>query len=74
MGVHFDNNKLEIIETKTFHFHFDLPKDFDMNLKDEVDYTIKRNGGLSKQRIKNEIDKLWYKYKHANDINEHRKQ
>ena len=41
MGVYFDNIKLVIIETKIFHFHLDLPKDADKNLKHEIDSIIK---------------------------------
>ena len=36
MGVYIDDNKLVIIESKTFHFHFNLPKDIDKNLKHEI--------------------------------------
>ena len=42
MGVHIDDVKLEISETKTFHFHFDLHTDVDKNLKHNIDSIIKQ--------------------------------
>ena len=36
LEVHIDDNKLVIPETKSFHFHFDLPKDDGKNLKYEI--------------------------------------
>ena len=41
-----------IREPTTFYFDYDLPKDVDQILKDE---------------IKNEIEKLLFKYKHENE-------
>ena len=41
MGVHIRDNKLVIItEQKTFHF--DLPKDVDIDLKHEISFIIKQ--------------------------------
>ena len=73
MGVHIGYSKLVIItEPKTFHF--DLPKDVDKNLKYEIDLIIKHNECLGEHTIKNEISQLLLKYKHGNNIHEHRKQ
>ena len=43
MVVYNDDNKLLIIETKTFHIHFDLPKDVDKNLKYDIESIIQSN-------------------------------
>ena len=37
MGKYIDDNKIVITETKTFHFHFDFPKNVDKNLKHKID-------------------------------------
>ena len=66
MEVYIDDNNLVIIEPKTFHFHFDLHKNVDKNVKHEIDSAIKHNGLLAEERIKNEIDQLLFKYKHGN--------
>ena len=50
--MHIDNNKLVVIEPKTFNFHFDLSKDIDKNLKCENDSNIIHNAFLAEQRIK----------------------
>ena len=50
MGVQTDKNKLLITKPKTFHF--DLPKDFDYNLKHKIDNVMKYFELLTKQRIK----------------------
>ena len=57
-----------------FLFHFDWPKDFDENFKHEIEFTITSNDCLAENKIKNEIEQLLSKYKHGNDILEHRKQ
>ena len=36
MGVHIEDNKLIITESKTIYF--DLPKDVENSLKDEIDH------------------------------------
>ena len=59
-------------EPKTFYF--DLSKDVDKNFKHEIDFKIKHNEFLTEHTIKNEISRLLYKYKHGNNIYEHRKQ
>ena len=73
MGVYNDDNKLVIV-TVPKPIHFDLPKDGCKNFVHEIDYAIKPNGFLPEHAIKNEISQLLSKYKHGNDIHEHRKQ
>ena len=41
--------------TKSFHFHFDLFKDFDKNFKHEIESTIRHYGYFAKQRIKTRL-------------------
>ena len=72
MGVHIDSNKLVII-TEPKAIHFDLSKDVDNNLKHEIDFIIKHNELLAEHAIKNWINQLLSKYKHANDFCKHRK-
>ena len=36
--------------------------------KDELNHIVTRNGFLDKQKIKNKIRQLLYKYKHGNNI------
>ena len=74
MGVYIDGTKLEIIETKNVHFHFDLLDDVDKSSMDEINHIIERNESSVKHKIKNEVDQLLYKYKHENDIHEQQKQ
>ena len=74
MGVHIDDNKFIITDTKTFYFDFDLPKDVDKDLKREIGHITKQNGYIAKQRIKNETNQLLFKYKHGNNTHEHRNQ
>ena len=59
---------------KTFCFNFNWSKDFDENLKHEIELIIKRNESLAENKIKDEIEQLLLKYKHGNNIHEHRKQ
>ena len=61
-------------KSKTFYFDFDWPKNVDENLKHEIEFLIKSNESLAENRIKNEIEQLLSKYKHGNNIYEHRKQ
>ena len=61
-------------DSKTFYFDFDWPKDVDANLKHEIENIIKSNESLAENKIKNKIEQLLLKYKHWNDIHEHRKQ
>ena len=69
-----EENITVIRDPKTFCFNFDLPKDVDKNLKREIEFIIKSNESLAEIMIKNEIEKLLLKYKHGNNIHEHRKQ
>ena len=61
-------------KSKTFYFDFDWPKNVDENLKHEIEFLIKSNESLAENKIKNEIEQLLSKYKHGNNIYEHRKQ
>ena len=61
-------------ESKTFYFDFDWPKYFDENLKHKIEFIIKSNESLAKNKLKNEIEQLLSKYKHRNNIHERRKQ
>ena len=49
-------------------------KDADENLKCEIEFIIKSNESLAKNKIKYETEQLLLKYKHGNNINEHGKQ
>ena len=40
MGVYINESQLVVIEIKAFHFHFDLLKDVDKDLKHEIDSII----------------------------------
>ena len=52
---------------------FVLLKDFDCSIETEIDYIVNSNKVLPKHVIENEIAQLLSKYKHGNDIHEHRK-
>ena len=69
-----EENMIVIRNPKTFCFNFDFPKDIDNNLKCETEFIIKSNESLADIIIKNEIEQLVLKYKHGNNIHEHRKQ
>ena len=62
---------LVIRDPKTFCFNFDWPKDVDENLKHQIEFMIKSNEPLAKNKIKNEIEQLLLNYKHGNNIHEH---
>ena len=62
-----------IRDPKTFYFYFNWPKDVDENSKHETEFIIKSNESLAENKIKNEIEQLLSKYKHGNNIHEHRK-
>ena len=73
MGVYICGSKLLIIiEPKTMRF--DLATELNKKLKHEIEFIIKDNEMLLKQRIKNGISQLLSKHKHGNDIHGHRKQ
>ena len=62
---------LVIRDPKTFCFNFDWPKDVDENLKHQIEFMIKSNEPLAKNKIKNEIEQLLLNYKHGNNNHEH---
>ena len=73
MRVHIRDNKIVItIELKTFEF--DLPKAAEKNLNYKIDFIIKHNEFLAEHKIKNEISRLLFQYKHENDIHQNEKQ
>ena len=63
-----------ISDPKTFCFNFYWPKDFDENLKHEIEFIIKNNEILAENKIKNNIEQLLFKCKNGNNIHEHGKQ
>ena len=69
-----EENMIVIRDPKTFCFNFDWPKDVDENLKYELEFIIKSNEALAENKMKNKIEQLLSKYKHGNNIHEHRKQ
>ena len=69
----YGRNMIVIRDPKTFCFDFDLPNDVNDNLKHEIEFIIKSNGSLAENKIKNKIEWLLLKYKHGNNIHEHRK-
>ena len=66
-------NVIVIRDPKTFCFNFDWPKHIDEYLKHEIDFIIKSNESLDKNKIKHKIEQLSI-YKHKNNIHEHGKQ
>ena len=54
--------------------YIDLSKDVDNNLKHETDFIREHNNFLAEHIIKNKISPLLLKYKHENNIYEHKKQ
>ena len=69
-----EENIVMIRDPKTFCFNFDFRKDVDKNLKREIGCIIKINESLVENKIRNNIEQLLLKYKHGNNIHEHRKQ
>ena len=69
-----EENMIVMKDPKTFCFNFDWPKHVDETLKHETEFIIKSNESLAENKIKNEIQELLLKYKHGNNIHEHRKQ
>ena len=43
MRKYVDGNKLVITEIKSFHFHFDFPRNGDKNLKQDINHVIRHN-------------------------------
>ena len=65
---------IELIKTTELKtFPFDLPKDPNSNLANEIYSIIKQNELLDEHTI-NEVRQLLSKSKHRNNIHEHRKQ
>ena len=62
-----------IRDPKTFDFDFDWWKGDDENMRHEIEFIIESNKFLAENKIK-ETERLLLKYKHGNDIHEHRKQ
>ena len=62
-----------LIPTKPKNFDFNLPKNTGINLKNTIYSIIKHNELLAEHTIKNEVKQFLYKYKHGNDLHEHRK-
>ena len=70
-----EENMIVIRYPKTFCFNFDRTKDVDENLKHEIESIKKSNETLAgRKKQKNESEQLLLKYKHGNNIHEHRKQ
>ena len=69
-----EEDMIVIKDPKTFCFNFDWPIYVDENLKHEIEFIIKTNESLVENVIKIEIEQLFLKYKHRNNIHEHRKQ
>ena len=46
----------------------------DKNLRYESEFIIKRDNSLAENKMKNKIEQLLSKYKHGNDIHEHKNQ
>ena len=59
-----------IRDPKVFCFNFDGSKDVDESLKHEIEFIIKSNKYLAENKIKNEIEQLFSKYKDGNKIHE----
>ena len=73
MGAHIQY--IEFITTREPKtFRFDLPKDVDSDLVNEIDPIIRHNEILGEHTIKNEVRQLFSKYKHGNDTHDHGKQ
>ena len=67
-----EENIVMIRDPKTFCFNFDFRKDVDKNLKREIGCVIKINESLVENKIRNNIEQLLLKYKHGNNIHEHK--
>ena len=68
-----EENMIIIRDPKTFCFEFEA-KDVDKNLKHEIDFIIENSESLVENKINNEIEQLLSKYKHGNNIHEHKTQ
>ena len=63
-----------VMATDSKTVHFDLPKDDGISLKYEIYFIVTCNEFSAENKLKNKIRQLMPKYKHENDIHEHRKQ
>ena len=55
-----------IRDSKNFDFHFDWPKDFDKNLKHEIEFLRKSNEPLAENKMINQTEQLLSTYKRGN--------
>ena len=62
--MHIGSNRL-VITIEPITIHSDLPKDVEKILKYETDSIVKHNDFLAEHTIKNEINRLLFKYKHG---------
>ena len=69
-----EENMIVVRDPKTFCYNFDWPKFAGENLKHEIEFIMKSNESLAENKIKSEIEQLFLKYKHGNNIHEHGKQ
>ena len=69
-----EENIIEIRDPKTFYFHFDWPNNVDKSSKHNIEFIIKSNESLTENKLNNKIQQLLLKYKHGNNIYEHRKE
>ena len=60
MGVHIGGNKL-VVTTEPKEFHFNLPKNVNINLKHEIFFIINHNELLAEPTVKNEIRQLLFR-------------
>ena len=61
-------------ETATQNFFPGLPKNVGKTWKYEIELIIKRIKYLAENKINNETEELFSKYRHGNNIHEQRKQ
>ena len=69
-----EENMTVIRDPRTFYFYFDWCKDVDENLKRGIEFIRKSNETLAENKMKNEIEQSFLKYKHGNNVYEHGKQ
>ena len=69
-----EESMIGIRDSKAFCFEFDWPKVVDENFKHEIEFIIKSNESLAKNKVRKQIKQLLSKYEHGNNIHEHRKQ
>ena len=69
-----EENMNVIRNPKIFCFNFDWSRDVDENSRHKTELIIKSNESLAENKIKNKTEQLLLKYKHGNDIHEHKKQ